>query len=199
MFRARYAVVTMPAIPSDAPCGLVLAAGAGRRFGGPKALARTAAGTPWVALAVRALREGGCSEVLVTLGASADEALPLLPAGVTVVRVADWRTGIAASVRAGLAAAGAGCASAVVVLPVDTPDAPSSSVARLARRAGPDALAYAVYDGSPGHPVLIGRDHWSAVAASARGDVGARPYLVAAGADAVECGDLWSGADRDER
>ncbi|MDQ1138220.1 CTP:molybdopterin cytidylyltransferase MocA [Microbacterium sp. SORGH_AS 1204] len=189
----------MPAIPSDAPCGLVLAAGAGRRFGGPKALARTPAGTPWLALAVRALHEGGCGEVLVTLGAAVDEALPLLPAGVTVVRVADWRTGIAASVRAGLAAAASGSASAVVVLPVDTPDAPSSAVARLARRAGPDALAYAVYDGSPGHPVLIGRDHWSAVAASARGDVGARPYLVAAGADAVECGDLWSGADRDER
>ncbi len=199
MFRARYAVVTMPATPSDAPCGLVLAAGAGRRFGGPKALARTAAGTPWVALAVRALREGGCSEVLVTLGASADEALPLLPGGVTVVRVPDWHTGVAASVRTGLEAAASGSAPAVVILPVDTPDATSSAVARLARRAARGSLAYATYDDAPGHPVLIGRDHWSAVAASVRGDVGARPYLVAAGADAVECGDLWSGTDRDER
>jgi molybdenum cofactor cytidylyltransferase/nicotine blue oxidoreductase len=75
----------------------------------------------------------------------------------------------------------------------------ASAVARLARRAAPEALAYAAYDGSPGHPVLIGRDHWAAVATSVRGDVGARPYLVAAGADAVECGDLWAGADRDER
>lgn len=189
----------MPAAPSAPPCGLVLAAGAGRRFGGPKALARTPAGTPWIALAVRALRAGGCERILVTLGAAADEALPLVPAGVSVVRVPDWRTGVAASVRAGLVSAASGSASAVVVLPVDTPDAPPSAVARLVRRAAPDTLAFAAYDGSPGHPVLIGREHWSAVTASVRGDVGARPYLVAQGADAVECGDLWSGADRDER
>ncbi len=189
----------MPASPSDAPCGLVLAAGAGRRFGGPKALARTPAGTPWVALAARALSEGGCGEVFVALGAALDEAVPLLPAGAGVVRVADWATGVAASVRAGLRAAASGSAPAVVILPVDTPDATPSAVARLVRRAAPDALAYAAYSGAPGHPVLIGREHWEAVAASVRGDVGARPYLVAAGADAVECGDLWSGVDRDER
>lgn len=189
----------MPAAPSEPPCGLVLAAGAGRRFGGPKALARTPAGTPWLALAVRVLREGGCGEILVTLGASAGEALPLVPAGVSVVRVADWSTGVAASVRAGLQAAASGSAPAVVILPVDTPDATASAVARLVRRAAPDALAYAAYGGSPGHPVLIGREHWSAVAKSVRGDIGARSYLIAQGADAVECGDLWSGADRDER
>ncbi|MCJ1706104.1 NTP transferase domain-containing protein [Microbacterium sp. VKM Ac-2923] len=189
----------MPATPSEAPWGLVLAAGAGRRFGGPKALARTSAGTPWIALAVHALRAGGCGRILVTLGAAADEALPLVPAGATVVRIADWQTGVAASVRAGLVSAASGSASAAVVLPVDTPDAPASAVARLVRRAAPDALAFASYDGSPGHPVLIGREHWSALAASVRGDVGARPYLIAQGADAVECGDLWSGADRDER
>ncbi|MBB3157310.1 CTP:molybdopterin cytidylyltransferase MocA [Microbacterium proteolyticum] len=189
----------MPATPSDAPCGLVLAAGAGRRFGGPKALARTPAGTPWIALAVRALRDGGCGEILVTLGSAVDEALPLVPAGATVVRVADWQTGVAASVRAGLESATSGSAPAVVVLPVDTPDTPRAAVARLVRRAAPNALAFAAYDGAPGHPVLIGRSHWSAVAASVRGDVGARPYLIAQGADAVECGDLWSGADRDER
>jgi molybdenum cofactor cytidylyltransferase/nicotine blue oxidoreductase len=199
VFRARYAVVTMPAAPSAPPCGLVLAAGAGRRFGGPKALARTPAGTPWIALAVQTLRAGGCGQILVTLGASADEALPLLPAGVTVVRVADWQTGVSASVRAGLTVAASGSAPSVVILPVDTPDATGSSVARLVRRSAPDALAYAAYGGSPGHPVLVGREHWSAVAASVRGDVGARPYLIAQGADAVECGDLWSGADRDER
>lgn len=189
----------MPPAPSAPLCGVVLAAGAGRRFGGPKVLARTPAGTPWVALAVQALRDGGCDDIVVTLGASADDALPLLPAGVRAVRVADWRTGVAASVRAALTAAASGPAPAVVILPVDTPDATASAVARLARRAVPAALAYAAYDGSPGHPVLIGREHWSAVAASVRGDVGARPYLIAQGADAVECGDLWSGADRDER
>ncbi|CAN3700718.1 Nicotine blue oxidoreductase [Microbacterium sp. MM2322] len=189
----------MPADPLVPPCGLVLAAGAGRRFGGPKALARTPAGVPWIAIAVRALRAGGCGDVLVVVGAAADEAALLVPAEATVVRVADWRTGVATSLRAGLKAAASGPASAVVVLPVDTPDVVPAAIARLVRRAAPDALAQAAYTGEPGHPVLIGRAHWAAVGASVRGDVGARPYLIAQEAEFVECGDLWSGADRDER
>jgi CTP:molybdopterin cytidylyltransferase MocA len=71
-------------------CGLVLAAGAGTRFGGPKALAREPDGTPWIALAVRMLRAAGCDPVLIALGASADEARPLVPAGAQVVIVPDW-------------------------------------------------------------------------------------------------------------
>jgi CTP:molybdopterin cytidylyltransferase MocA len=189
----------MPAAPLEPPCGVVLAAGAGRRFGGPKALARTPAGTPWIALAVRALRDGGCAEIIVALGAGADDATPLVPPGATIVRVDDWESGMAASLRASLARAASGSASAAVVVPVDTPDIAPAAIARLARRAAPDALAQAVYDDRPGHPVLLGRDHWAAVSASARGDIGARPYLIARNAELVECGDLWSGVDRDER
>ena len=189
----------MPAEPLEPPCGVVLAAGAGRRFGGPKALARTPAGTPWVALAVRALRAAGCGEILVALGAAADEAAPLVPPDATIVRVPDWASGVAAAVRASLAVAASGSASAAVIMPVDTPDADPAAIARVVRRAQPDALAQAVYDGVPGHPVLIGRAHWEAVSAAVRGDIGARPYLIAQNADFVECGDLWSGADRDER
>jgi molybdenum cofactor cytidylyltransferase/nicotine blue oxidoreductase len=36
----------------------------------------------------------------------------------------------------------------------------------------------ATYDGRRGHPVLLGREHWTAVAAAAKGDVGARAYLA---------------------
>lgn len=189
----------MPAEPSAAVSGLVLAAGAGRRFGGPKALARTPAGTPWVALAVRALIEGGCRDVTVALGAGFDEAVTLVPATASVVRVEDWESGMAASLRAGLAALVSGSAVAAVVVPVDTPELVPAAVERVARRAAPAALAQASYDGAPGHPVLLGRAHWEAVATTARGDIGARPYLIAQGAALVECVDLWSGADRDLR
>lgn len=189
----------MPSAPAGPVSGLVLAAGAGRRFGGPKALARTPAGTPWLALAVRALRDGGCAEVVVVLGAGAEEARGLVPAGATAVTASGWESGVAASLRTGLTALESSGAVAAVVVPVDTPDLPVAAVARIVRRAGADALVQATYAGAPGHPVLLGRAHWSPLAASVRGDVGARPYLIAQGAGSVECSDLWTGADRDTR
>ncbi|WP_022878655.1 NTP transferase domain-containing protein [Microbacterium sp. B19] len=181
------------------PAGLVLAAGAGRRFGGPKALARDPDGVPWVEKAVRALRDGGCDPVVVVLGAAADDAAPLVPEGAAVVRAEAWAEGVSASLRAGLDAMASTDASAILVVPVDTPELPAAAVARLASRAAVDALAFGAYGGAPGHPVVIGRAHWAALAAAVGGDVGARPYLRAHGAEAVECGDLWSGADRDVR
>jgi CTP:molybdopterin cytidylyltransferase MocA len=71
-------------------------------------------------------------------------------------------------------------------------------VARLiAAGTGPSTLSRAAYDGTPGHPVVLGRDHWRGVAEVARGDRGARDYLAAREVLAVECGDLATGRDRD--
>lgn len=180
--------------------GLVLAAGAGTRMGGPKALLRTPDGAPWVHTASRMLRAAGCSDVLVALGASEALARELVPADAVVVSVPDWAEGLSATLRAGLAAAAQSDADAVVITPVDTPDAPATAAARvIAAAASPlaEALVRATYGGRPGHPVLIGRAHWAAVSASVEGDAGAGKYLRAHGALAVECADLWSGADID--
>ena len=49
----------------------------------------------------------------------------------------------------------------------------------------------------PGHPVLLGRDHWAGVAATATGDAGARDYLRGRDVTLVECGDLATGRDVD--
>jgi CTP:molybdopterin cytidylyltransferase MocA len=68
----------------------------------------------------------------------------------------------------------------------------------LSEREGDEALARASYHGRPGHPVVIGRAHWSAVAAGASGDAGARDYLAGRDTVLVECGDLASGHDVDE-
>lgn len=181
--------------------GLVLAAGAGSRFGGPKGLARTPDGEGWVARAVRILHDGGCGDVLVTVGAAAEEVAALVPATAVAVRVEDWAEGMSASLRAGLSAAQAEGATAVLVVTVDTPDLPASAVERVLSMAGrlETALVQATYAGRPGHPVLIGRDHLDDVVASLEGDRGARPFLAAHGAVEVECGDLWSGADIDRR
>lgn len=178
-------------------CGVVLAAGSGTRFGGPKALARDAAGEPWLARAVRTLRAAGCDPVLVVLGAAADEAAVLVPPDAVAVRATRWHEGLSASVRAGLDAAARTAAGAVLLVPVDVPELPASACRRLLRDAGADVLRQAVYRRRPGHPVLIGRDHWAGVAAAVAGDRGAGAYLAAHAAQRVECGDLWHGRDRD--
>jgi len=177
--------------------GLLLAAGAGRRMGAPKALLRDADGTSWLARSVAALVDGGCDAVTVVLGAAADEATVLVPAGPVAVVVADgWAEGMGASLRTGLAALPAG-PDAVLISLVDLPDVDARVVRRVVGEAGTGALARAAYAGVPGHPVLLGRDHWTGVAATATGDAGARDYLRGRDVTLVECGDLATGRDVD--
>jgi CTP:molybdopterin cytidylyltransferase MocA len=179
--------------------GLLLAAGAGTRMGKPKALVSDPDGTSWLRRSVAVLQEGGCDAVTVVLGAAADEATPLLSGtGAAVVVADDWDEGMGASLRAGLRALAGSDAVAAVVMLVDLPDVSAEVVRHVAARVtGPDQLARASYAGRPGHPVVIGRDHWAAVAESVSGDEGARDYLTSHGVVDVECGDLATGADRD--
>jgi CTP:molybdopterin cytidylyltransferase MocA len=175
--------------------GVVLAAGAGTRAGGPKALRRDADGVPWLHLGVAALRAGGCDEVLIVLGAEADAARALLPDGVEVVVADDWAVGLSASLKAGLHALDA---DAAVITLVDLHGLPAEAVARILKSpVDATTLRRATYAGRPGHPVLLGRDHWAAAAASAEGDRGAGRYLKAQGAELVELSGLWDGEDDD--
>lgn len=175
--------------------GLVLAAGAGRRFGRPKALV-SHRGVRWVEHAAAVLADGGCSPVAVVLGAASATVRAEVPlAGRVVVDNPDWATGMGSSLRVGLDALTG--ADAVVVLPVDTPGVTAAAVARFVALASASALARASYAGVPGHPVLIGADHWPGVSAAATGDAGARDYLRAHGAVAVPCEDVADGADVD--
>ena len=59
-------------------CGVLLAAGAGRRAGGPKALRVDPDGTSWLLRSISVLREGGCDAVIVVLGCEAARARDLL-------------------------------------------------------------------------------------------------------------------------
>jgi molybdenum cofactor cytidylyltransferase/nicotine blue oxidoreductase len=174
--------------------GLLLAAGAGSRMGSPKALV-----DDWLVRSVRALTDGGCTGVSVVRGASAVDALPLLDGtGATAVVAADWADGISASLRAGLTAAAGTDADAVLVTLVDLPDVGAEVVRRLLEPVpDPGTLRRATYAGRPGHPVVLGRDHWAAVAAETDGDRGARGYLGTHDVELVECGDLATGHDVD--
>lgn len=135
----------------------------------------------------------------VVLGAAAEEAATLVPPGsVSVVVCDDWAEGMSASLRAGLAALDATEARAAVVTLVDLPDVGPEVVRRVIDLGtDPGVLARATYDGRPGHPVLLGRDHWAAVAETATGDAGARDYLARHPVFEVECGDLATGVDVD--
>jgi CTP:molybdopterin cytidylyltransferase MocA len=178
--------------------GLVLAAGAGRRYGMPKALVPYE-GRLLVQRAADTLHEAGCGSVTVVLGAAADEvraAAPDLPA--TVVNP-DWATGMGSSLRAGLAALTATGATAAVVLLVDMPGVSAEAVRRILAHAGPGALVMGGYGERRGHPVLLGRDHWAGVSASATGDRGARDYLRANEVRVVAVGDVADDTDIDVR
>lgn len=168
--------------------GVVLAAGAGVRAGGPKALRREdsgpQAGRAWVEIAASSLRDAGCDPVVVVLGAAADDAAPLVPAWARAVIAADWADGQSASLRAGIDALAQTEADAALVTLVDLPwqgAREALSVAALADADAPRASLARLVDaeGAPGHPVLIGRDHWARLRDTLHGDEGARRYLAA--------------------
>jgi nicotine blue oxidoreductase len=180
-------------LTSATAAGLVLAAGEGRRFGSPKA-PYVLDGERLVDRAVRLLRAVGCDPVLVVLGAWQGD----VPQATTVVNE-GWPEGMGSSLRVGLGALAETTAEQVIVTLVDLPGLTEEALRRVL--ASGSELAAATYDGERGHPVIFGRAHWEAIAASATGDRGARAYLAehAAEVDLVEVGDVATGHDLDVR
>lgn len=183
--------------------GVLLAAGSGRRFGGPKALADTGDG-PWVLRALATLE--GTDPQIVVVGAAADDVIRLLPPTARAAYNPDHHTGMGSSLIAGLAALSDEVDAALIML-VDLPDVPPAATRRLLdyvsglaqpQRDAPHILARASYHGQPSHPVLIGKAHFSGVAVAAQNDKGARDYLASGHVILIECGDLGSGDDVDE-
>jgi CTP:molybdopterin cytidylyltransferase MocA len=185
--------------------GVLLAAGEGSRFGRPKALVELN-GQTLAERGVRLLRSGGADPILVVIGA-AEVRLP----GTHTVYNPDWRTGMGSSLRIALRALDsppelgqaadlqAGVAAVVVAL-ADQPLIGAEAVARLiaAYRHGA-TVAVAAYDGQPRNPVLLAREHWPEVIASATGDAGARSFLRSHAdlVTLVECGDTGRPDDID--
>lgn len=178
---------------------VILAAGGGRRYGRPKALVEFD-GRLLVERAVRTAYDGGCDPVVVVLGAAAAEVRRRADLdSARLVENPSWTDGMGSSLRVGLAALAGTEAVAAVVLLVDTPGVTSAAVRRVAGHATAGELAMGGYRDRPGHPVLLGREHWAGVAELAVGDVGARPYLRRhwAAVRIVPCADVADDADLD--
>jgi CTP:molybdopterin cytidylyltransferase MocA len=178
--------------------GVLLAAGAGSRYGEPKAFV-SLGGLTLLEIGVSALRLAGCNPVIAVLGAGSGDGRQVTGAEVVVNH--EWPSGMGSSLRAGLIAAGRTPADAAVVTLVDQPGITPAAIKRIIRYADPAALVAASYHGVRGHPVLLGRDHWPGVAALAVGDTGAREYLSAHDAilTLVSCEDVADPADLDYR
>ncbi len=177
--------------------GIVLAAGGGTRFGGPKALLPYR-GMLLVERATATLRAAGITAPVVVLGAAAAEVRSRAALGdARTVENPHWRTGLASSLRAGLAALAGDPAGAAVVLLADMPGVTADAVRRVAAGAAPHSLVMAGYGDRRGHPVVLGREHWAGVAATATGDAGARDYLRTHPVTVVDCADVADDHDID--
>jgi CTP:molybdopterin cytidylyltransferase MocA len=168
-------------------------------MGSPKAVLAHPGGGTLLEHSISSLREAGCSPVVVVVGADANRASTFAGTADLVVVARDWAQGQSASLRTGLEALQGTAVASVAVLLVDLPDVGAEVVGRVVRAAGASraSLTRAAYGGIPGHPVVIGRDHWAGVLAVARGDQGARDYLASHVHGLVECGDLATGRDVD--
>jgi CTP:molybdopterin cytidylyltransferase MocA len=144
---------------------VVLAAGEGSRFGGPKQLVTL----PEV------LSRLAASRIVDTVVVEGAHPLGLAAGTARLVVCRDWSRGPGASLRAGLAALDDTVEAALVVL-ADGPDLASDAVAHVIEsweREGGDVVA-ASYANQRSHPVVVARSAWSTIPDEGLRDLPAR-------------------------
>jgi nicotine blue oxidoreductase len=185
--------------PVSGVTAILLAAGAGSRFGGSKLLAPFR-GRPLIETALSELRESPVDEIIAVVGAEGEKLRRICSSyGVRLVENPDWTEGISTSVRAGLRACRPGARAAVAAL-ADQPLVGAAAVERLVKAFGEGAeIAVATYGGRLRNPVLFARGAWPLLERELSGDEGARvvlkrhPELVME----VPCDDIADPADVD--
>ncbi len=154
--------------------GVILAAGAGSRFGGVK-LAALLDGRPVLEHVVEAAWSAGLDPVIVVVGPNSD----LRPQGARIVVNDHPERGLSSSLKVGVAAI-PDDASVAVILLGDQPLVPSATIQALvaAAEAAPGYAAVPLYVGGGGpNPVALTRGLFP-LAAEATGDRGIGPILA---------------------
>jgi molybdenum cofactor cytidylyltransferase len=175
-------------------CGLILAAGAGTRFGNRSKLLAELDGRPLLGHAVAAqCAVPELERVAVVLGASAEEIVARVDFKRAEPVVCErWAEGQALSLRRGIEYLTDGPEVRKVIVTLG--DQPRMTPQLIARFVGEVPGTRAMYAGLPGHPVVLGPVQMRAIAAL-RGDQGAREVLR--GGPTIECGDLPAALDVD--
>jgi CTP:molybdopterin cytidylyltransferase MocA len=136
--------------------GVLLAAGASRRFGSVKLL-HPFRGEAMILSAVRAFMAAGLDEVVVVVGAHGAVEDAVAGTGVRVVANPDWASGMFSSVRTGLSSVDARSRLALVS-PADLPLLTGAIVGRVleaAREEGDRCVTVPASGGRRGHPVAF--------------------------------------------
>ena len=166
--------------PIRAAC-VVLAAGAGTRFGEPKAGAEVEPGVRFIDRVVESARTAGADPIVVVCAPGFQA-----PAGCVVVTNADARGEQITSLRLGLARLVSVPVAGALSWPVDHPfaDAPSARAVLEGAAQSRAPVVVPIYQGRRGHPVYFSRDTWRELATVREG--GARAVVRAHAAEVHE-------------
>lgn len=167
---------------------LILAAGASRRFNGPKLLVPLpeAGGRTVIQRVLDVALDSHFDRIVIVLGCYAEQMEPLLLGQpVTIVRNHDWETGMSCSLRIGLDHGAAECDAAVVIL-ADQPAISSELVRQLiaAYRETGAPIVVPVHAGRRGNPVLFDRQTFDKLR-GVTGDQGGRQVIASGQFDVV--------------
>jgi molybdenum cofactor cytidylyltransferase len=153
--------------------GVILAAGAGSRFGGDAhKLLTPLKGRPLVAWALDAVIAAGVDEVIVVTGAA--DVGAVVPDHVTRVHNPSWAEGMATSLTVAIGHADRQSHDAVVVGLADQPFI-SADAWRAVAAATTTPIVVASYDGQRRNPVRLAREVWPLL--DTTGDEGARSLM----------------------